>query len=795
MRVRCYSSLNSLHDLSNMKRLYTFVVLSSLLVLNLLPAESANSQPLKIRTTPQIQSISVQGNVFVPEGTILAGFESKVGMPFNPVLLAKDVQHVYDLGFFSDVQVDAQELDAGIALNFVLTELPAISSIEFEGNDKVKDSKIEEVLTLPPSDLSDTFNLKFYPQKIQQDLENIRQLYHEEGYNNAEISSEILPDPNAPDEKVVLRYTINERQKAQVRGVAFEGNTAFSEKELEENMATREKGFLSFITGTGKYEETTFETDLERLKFFYADKGYLDVSVSDYSLDFRDETSDLFITISLDEGDVYTISDVSVEGNSVYTDEQLRYAIDIMPGDPFSRSNIRKDILAIAALYAPKGYLTPISEKTEGKLLIDPRIDIDKESKQVALVYSIREGVPHYLSRISIRGNEKTRDKVIRRELQIQEGELVNSTLLEKSQRDVFNLGLFDDVNMKLVDGLEPDSVDVTVEVTERSTGSFNFGGGWSSIDNFVLSGGISYANLFGLAHQINFSATLGSVSQTFNLNYTMPRFMDSHYLVGIDAYKTEREYTSYDSSSIGGALRVGRKVIENIFATVRYSYKDVDTYNVEEDASSIIKESEGRSRTSSGYLQLRRTTINNVILPTSGSRTRISGELAGTFLGGDNDFYKLLWDNNTYFPIYKDLAFRFKTEFSYAQPIGDSDEIPIFERFFAGGSDTIRGYEERSVGPKDENGEEIGGNKLAIVSGEFIVPVNKQIRLVAFYDAGDVYGPDENFDISSFKQGVGAGIRLQTPLGLLRLDWGYKLTPEPGESSDELHFGIGALF
>lgn len=731
----------------------------------------------------------------MPEETILAGLESKVGVPLNSVLLAKDVQHVYNLGFFTDVQVDVQESGDGVILRFLVEELRTISTIEIEGNEKLKDERIEEVLTLPPADLSDSFNLKFYPQKIKQDLENIRQLYHEEGYNNVSIRSELAPDPEAPEEKVVLRYLIDEHEKAAVRHVTFEGNTAFSEEELQKNMATRKKGFLSFITGSGKYEEETFETDLERLKFFYADKGYLDVSVKDYSLDFRDESSDLFITISLDEGEVYTISNVSVEGNTVYTDEQVHAAIAVMPGDAFSRSAIRKDILAISDLYAPKGYITPISENTEGKLLIDPRVSIDKEHKQASLVYVIREGVPHYLSRISIQGNEKTRDKVIRRELKIQEGELIDSSLLEESQRKVFNLALFDDVNMKLSDGLEPNTVDVVVEVTERSTGSFNFGGGWSSIDSFVFSGGISYANVFGLAHQINLSATLGSSSQTFNLNYTMPRFMDSQYLLGIDAYKTDREYTSYDSSSVGGGLRLGRKVIENIFATLKYEYKDVDIKHVDDDASALIKEAEGRSRTSSGYLQLRRTTINNVLLPTEGSRTRISGELAGTFLGADNDFYKIIFDNNTYFPIYKDLAFRIKTEVGYVQEISDSEEVPIFERFFAGGADTIRGYEERSVGPKDENDEEIGGNKLAVVTGEVIIPVNKQIKLVTFYDAGDVYASDEDFDISTFKQSVGVGMRFQTPMGLLRLDWGYKLKPESGESSSELHFGIGALF
>ncbi|PIE34224.1 outer membrane protein assembly factor BamA [candidate division KSB3 bacterium] len=756
------------------------------------PEAWAQAQLQGIRT---IVGMTARGNVLIPEDTILSSLESKVGAPFDPERLAKDIQHIYDIGFFSSVDVESRDDADGIFLIFIVQERPPISHIEFDGNDKINANKIEEVLTLTPSDLSDSFNLKFYPQKIKHDEENIRQLYHAEGYQNAQVTSTLTPDAEAPDERVILTYVIEERQKTKVRGISFEGNTAFPAKELEDRMATREKGFLSFITGTGKYEEATFQTDLERLKFFYADNGYLDAAVTGYDLDFRENSSDLFIKISLEEGDLYTIDTVAIEGNKAFSTEVLEDAVKVSSGDPFSRSNIRKDILAISEVYAEKGYVAPISENTEGKLLIDPKIQIDAEQRQVNLTYAIREGVPHDLGRVTISGNEVTRDKVIRRELRIQEGDLFNSALLERSQQDVFNLGLFDEANFNLKDGLDPNTIDLEIAVVERSTGSFNFGGGWSSLDSFVFSGGFSYANLFGLAHQINLSATLGSSSQTFNLNYTMPRFMDSHYLVGIDAYKTEREYTSYDSSSVGGGLRLGRKVFERIFATLKYEYREVDIKNVSENASTIIKESEGLSKTSSAWLRVSRSTINNVLLPTKGSRTRVTGEFAGGFLQGENDFYKLEFDNNTYFPIYKDFAFRFKTKLGYITEYGRSDEVPISERYFAGGADTIRGYEERSVGPKDENGEEIGGNTLALMSGEFIIPVQKQLRLVAFFDMGDVYGADENIDISTFRKSVGLGVRFFSPLGLIRLDWGYKLDRESGEDYDEFHFGVGALF
>ena len=742
-----------------------------------------------------ILSISVQGNTLIPDSTILAHIETKPGSLYDSERIAQDIQHVYDVGFFSSVDVLAEEKDGGVDLIFVLEERPIISRIEFIGNRKLSDSDIEEVLVLSPEAFSDSLKLKFYPQKIKDDVNNIKQLYSQEGYHNAQITSALIPDPSAPQEKLVLQYIIEERKKAVVKKIRFEGNTAFSEKKLRKHMATRKKGFFSFITGSGKYEETTFETDLERLRFFYADNGYIDAKIIDHSLDFQEDSSDLFITITIDEGDIYTMKTVSVGGNEVYSADKIQDVIKVSPDSPFSRSSIRKDILAISDLYAQKGYLTPISENTEGKLLIDPKIQIDRDNRQVYLTYAIREGVPHFLNRVIIGGNQLTRDKVIRRELLVQEGKLFNSKKVERSQQKVFNLGFFEDVQFNLSDGPEAHTVDMDIEVTERSLGSFNFGGGYSSLDNFVVSGGVSHPNVFGLAHQIKLSATLGGSSQTFSLNYTIPRFLDSQYLVGLDAYKTKREYDTYDSKSTGGGFRFGRRITDTIFGTLKYEYKKVNISDIDEDASSIIKEAEGESETSSASLILKRSTINNVLLPTKGMKTTLTGEVAGSILQAENDFYKIMFENNIYFPLYKDFALRFKQQFDYAKEYGDSEKVPIFERFFGGGASTIRGYEERSVGPKDENGDEIGGNKRAVVTAELIIPIRKELRLVTFFDAGDVYSSDEDVDLSTFRKGVGAGIRFFSPLGLLRLDWGYKLDRESGESSGEFHFGIGGLF
>jgi outer membrane protein insertion porin family len=743
----------------------------------------------------EIQQVTIQGNRLLPDSTILAQVDTRAGLPYNPRVLSEDIQKIYALGFFESVKVNGEETPEGLKLTFVLQERPFITAIEFEGNKKMREEKLEEVLTLAPAELDDPFKQKFYPLKIQEDVAHLEQLYHETGYHQAQVTAELVSDPEAPQKNVRLCYTIDEGQKVSVRAVEFEGNTALSDKKLRKVMMTRKKGLFSFFTGTGKYEENAFRDDLERIKLFYMDHGYLEVSIPDYALDFKADKPDLYITITIDEGDLYKVAEVGHRGNTIYSDADLEEVISVAPGDAFSRSEVRDDMLAIADLYAKKGYLTPVSENTEGKLIIDPRVRVDREANLVNLTYSIREGQPHTLNRIAIVGNEITRDKVIRRELNVLEGKLFQSTAMERSRQKIMNLGLFEDVEMQLEDVQAPNEVNLTVKVTERSTGSFNFGGGYSSLDQWVLSGGVSYGNLFGLAHKINFSASLGGTSQRFNLNYTMPHFLDTEYLVGLDAYKISREYSAYDSQSTGGGVRFGRKITDFITGTLKYRYEQVDISEVNDDASAIIKEAEGLSKTSSLSAILKRSTLNNVLLPTKGMVTRLTGELAGGALQGENDFYKVIANHNIYFPLIKDSALRLKGEFAYADSYGDSAKVPIFERFFGGGADTVRGYEERSIGPKDENDESIGGNKRVVLTSEIIVPITKQMRFVTFFDMGDVYGSDEDIDVSTFRKGVGVGVRVFTPFGLIRIDWGYKLERESGESDSEIHFGIGTLF
>lgn len=743
-----------------------------------------------------IQKIAVRGNTFISEASILAGIDSKVGLPLNPKVIASDVQKIYDIGFFSAVDVETETLADGVNVTFVVAELPLITNIVFDGNQRLKNEKLEEVLKLSPTSLTDVVNQKFYPTKIKNDIALMTDLYHREGYPDVKITTELKPDAAAPQEKVTLIYHITENKRVTVRGITFEGNTAFTEEELRKAMTVKVKGLFSFITGSGKYEKTTFEADLEKITYFYADHGYIDTKIKDYTLDLREGTNDLYITVVLEEGPIYTIEKVEITGNTVYSTAELQKEVKTVPGEPFSRSKIRNDMFAIADLYAQKGYIRPISDNTVGKLNIDPDIRLLRDTKQVSVMYTISEGVPHTINRITFSGNKVTRDKVMRRELSVQEGEILNGTALRQSQQRVYNLGIFDELNANVTEAKEPNAVDINMEVKERSQiGTFNIGGGWDTVSKWALTGGFTSDNLFGLAHALDFSATIGTTSTIYNIDYNMPRVFDTKYTVGMNVYDQEKDYDAYDSRSLGGGLRFGRKITENIFASLKYRYERVRISDVSEDASVRIRESEGVSKTSAVSLTLKRSTINNVLLPTKGWLTELKGEVAGGILGAENDFYKIVLTNNTYFPIYKNIAFRLKEEYAYTDAYGDSDEVPILDRLYAGGANTLRGFEERSVGPKDENDEAIGGNTRLLFSSEIIFPVQKSIRLITFFDAGNVYGLDDDIDFSDLRKSVGVGFRLSTPFGLFRLDWGYKLDREEGESKDEFHFSIGNTF
>jgi outer membrane protein insertion porin family len=741
---------------------------------------------------PVIKQILVKGNISVEEEVIRTSLSTKVGTVYNPDLITRDIQKIYDIGLFADVAIDVEPVEGGVQVTFIVKERSIVETIEITGNKEVKQEDIRDVLAI-------NVRAIFDPLKMRDSVQKIKELYGKKGYYNVEVTSEVKPNPKEPEEKIDLAFEIQEGKKLKVEEVSFEGNKAFSSRRLRRVMSTKPYGFLSFLTGSGKFDESAFKTDLDRVIAFYVDHGYIDARVADYKLDFRDRKEKLFVKIFLEEGEPFKVGHIEIKGNNVYSAQDIQDKMKVKEGDVFSRSAVRKDVTAISDLYAQKGYLTPVSDNTKGKLQISPTTSIDRAEKTINLTFNIKEGTPHILNRVTISGNQSTRDHVIRRELRLKEGEPFDSAKLRRSRQRIINLGFFDEANFDLKEGEEEETINLDIHVKERSTGSFQVGGGFSSLDKLVGSFGLNQNNLFGLAHQVNFSTTVGGQSQRFNLNYTVPRFMNTLFTTGVDGFNIRREFDDYTSEERGGGFRIGRPLSEYMSTNFRYKYAWVNISDVSETASSLLQEAEGIRRTSSITSTLVRNSINNILNPTRGGRLSAAFEVAGGILQGNSEFYKFLTDNNWYLPVFSpEIALRFRGEFGFASRYGEEENVPIFERFFGGGANDVRGFEERSLGPKDKNGDVIGGNKKLLFTTELIIPIIKGLKGVAFFDAGSTFESDlEDVVDADFelREGAGIGIRFFSPLGPLSLDWGYKLDRKPGESSNEFHFGVGRTF
>jgi outer membrane protein insertion porin family len=423
-----------------------------------------------------------------------------------------------------------------------------------------------------------------------------------------------------------------------------------------------------------------------------------------------------------------------------------------------------------------------------------PLTAIDQEKRLVNIDVQIDRGPQVRVGRILIVGNEITRDKVIRREIRLNEGELFDSSKLRRSRQRLGNLGFFEEVKLDTRRRPEEDLVDLEVRVKEQPTGSFTAGAGYSSTQSVIGTGSIRQNNLFGRGQRLALTAALSRISADFTLSFTEPYFLDSQISLGLEAFNRRFDYESFESRETGGGLRFSRPIGEYLRVGLGYRYEDIDITDVSEDASQRIKDLAGRSTSSVVSPSLAWDSRDNQFNPTRGLYNFATFDVAGGPLGAENQFYKAIGEANWYYPLVGDLVFSARGRVGYADGWGDKD-LPLLERFFVGTqSVTIRGYRLDDVGPKDINGDPIGGNSLVLLSGQLRFPVTQGLSLVGFIDAGNLYDKNE-FDPTRLRAGIGAGIRFVTPLGPLALDWGFKLDRKPGEKPSEIHFNIGTLF
>lgn len=741
-----------------------------LLVTVLLLASFTN---LYAQMQPSINAIEVKGLKRIEEGAVKAKISQKLGEPVSQEKTNDDIKSIFTMGYFEDVQVEIEAFEGGVKLIYVVKEKPTIVRVDFQGNKNLEDAKLKEKITITPGSIADTV-------LIQDNATKIGKFYEEEGYW---LTNVVPVVKKISENEVSLTYQIDEGQKVKIKHIVTEGNKNLSSKQIKKVMDTKEWWLFSFISSTGYYKKEQMETDIEKIRNLYYNNGFLKVVIAEPEITVDNEKKNMTIKVKVSEGDQFKIASVDFSGNTVFDNETIRKTITLAPNSLFRKNMLEKDMLSITELYSNNGYALAS---------VVPDLQPDEQNKTVKVSLGISEGDKYKMGRIEISGNTKTRDKVIRREVRVDEGETFNSSKLKRSYDRINNLGFFDSVEMIPKPRYEDKSVDVDIKVKERPTGFLSVGGGYSSEDKFIATADVTQGNLFGRGQYIKLKGEIGGISSYYEFSFRDPYFLDTPYSFSTGIYKHNKEYIEYDKEAYGFYVGFGKAFGEFWRGDLTYNFEKSDITNVDNDASVVVKDQEGRHTLSGFTSTVVRDSRDNYIDPTRGSRNSLTLSLTG--LGGDYGYFKGLIDSGWYFP-WGVTTFMVRGRFGYASEVFGK-KLPLYERFYVGGISTVRGLGFGDAGPHDDATEEaIGGTTELIFNTEFIFPISPEMKLkgLVFFDAGNSYDGFNEFGTLRYTSGL--GIRWISPFGPIRLEWGYNIDKHEGESSNKFEFAFGSFF
>ena len=727
-----------------------------------------------------VGSVKIQGNKRVDDSTILYYIKTRKGEPLSRNQIRKDIEQIYNLGQFKDIRVETQGGLDGLEVVFIVEEIPSIGDVVLRGNDKLSDDEIREKLALKRG-------TTFQEYMIQEAKEAIKLLYHEKGFFFVETS---IDTKKSADNLTNINIRIREGEKVRIKNIRFVGNKSLAADDLKEQMETKAETWFSFLDDSGIYKKDILKLDMFRLEGFYHDNGYIRVRVLEPKIGINKKDKEINIIVPIEEGPQYRVRKISAQPDETLTEEEILKAIKIKVKDVYNVSGVRADILNITELYSQRGYAYAD---------VNPVTKINDDSRTVDLSVAIDKGRKVYVGEISLLGNTRTLDNVIRREFRLKEGEVFDSEKLKRSKQRINNLQFFEDVKIDTRRGRDSDLIDIVTTVTERPTGSVSVGAGFSSVENFIFTAGISQDNFLGRGQKVVFSTSLSSLKSDFNLSLTDPRIFDTEILAGIDAFNRKSDFISFTSRNTGGGLRFGKAITEYDWVGLNYRFEDVEITDVDPDQETSHLKNEKRitSRISPTFI---RDTRDNFLNPSTGWRHVVRFDLAGGVFGGTN-FHKMSYETSYYRPLIGKLVGMLHGRIAWADGYGD-DKLPSFERYFLGGPSSLRGYTIRDVGPRDIAGDPIGGNQSLLINAELQYPFTKGFRGFVFYDRGNVYGggPDirtttTTWDLLEMRDSIGAGVRFLSPFGPVGFAYGLKLDQADSENPGEFHFSAGSAF
>jgi len=721
-----------------------------------------------------VAGIRIEGLERVDRTSVERALDIREGEPFEESLVTRSIRNLYRLGTFSRVAITAEEGDSGIILTVRLREFPLIKRIEFDGNKVLGDQELEEKLGMK------TFSF-FDEGKTGNEVKALLSAYRASGYHEARIRTEFREE----EDGVILTYHIEEGPKALVAEIDIIGNGALEDRTVLKTMQLKEKGPLAFLSGSGGYDEAAVKDDLARIQYLYMENGYLDVAVDEPEVRPHPDGTGVYVAIEVHEGRQYFLGEVTFSGDWEGPPAFARALPEVVKGDVFVRTKVIDDIRMFENSYRDQGYAWA---------RIEPQFRMDQATGMVDLNMALERGPLVHVRWINISGNYKTRDYVIRREMRLMEGELFNQKKLDDSRKFINSLGFFESVSVG-VQKVGEGQGDINVKIQEGRAGSLSAGMAYSSVSGLVGTLQLSLGNFFGRGQRLNLSLEAGSETANYSLSFTEPRLFSSAYSFGFDLFDRETEYSTYTQSSIGGGLRFGYRLSDEMSLSARIRRVDYEVYDINENASRYVKDQEGESTTSSVRFGFGYDTRDFPMDPREGLSFNVSTEVAGGMLGGTNDFIRLILEGSAYKPIVGDLIGSAHLEVGTINSFGGGN-FSISERFFMGGLYTLRGFEYRGVGPL-EDGEPVGGTKSFLVNLEATYPLirDAKVKGLLFLDTGNVWADGEDVDFGDLRYGAGFGFRWVAPIGVLRLEWGFNLDPLPEEEQPGWEFSIGALF